>query len=1278
MQRSFFPFLKRYQQNFLKFFQRTKKVSSVSEDPSGLGDSHKQSSRAFEENADYMAALKEFSDAEQDQAQVILNWTSSIMQENQRPALTGDSHRDLKELIQAIYRISGLFDATFYRRKYMCDIPVEAAIGPLEHFMLYGRYNGNNPNAYFDYLGYLINHPDVRKSGIDPCLHFTWYGWKESRDPGAGFDANAYLKQNGDIAAAGISPFQHFMMKGRGEGRDPLPKPTSEATRPHASQTTAFGGGSGTIILVSHDSGVGGAQKVVQSYAKWIRDSTSYDVRLVTMRGGGLMHEFIAIGPTFNIEDHAPETVAEALETFCGPDVRAIFLNSVSSGGFLNHWAVDTPVLSYIHELPKLLESHPDELSLIRDRATTIIGGSEAVRIALRDTFHMPSERLEMVPGFIDETTEITSFEGKCEAKEQVGIPAHVLVVAACGVMHWRKSPKLFIEVAEKVLARTDLPVQFVWVGGGEDHEECQALVDELGLSERVLITGYEPDVQRYLNAADIFLLPSEEDPFPLVCLMAAQAQSPVVCFDDAGGMPEFVSQGCGVTAPYLDADAMAEATLKYLQDGDLRLEHGRTGQKIVRDKYTIRGAGPRLFALTRDAANLRPAVSVVMPNYNYEAYLPERLKTIANQTFQDFEIILLDDASPDGSVTVLEAWAKGRPATRLVVNKTNSGSPFAQWIRGMEMAKSDLIWITEADDFCEPNLLETLLPAFADRNVFLGYVKSVPVNSEGEIQGDYEELYLDRINQGRWSESYVVSDHEEASLGLGIANCIPNGSSVIFRKFDVDEGFRKQVTSMRMCGDWLFYLRAMRGGLVAYEQDPLNYHRRHGNTVTSKTEGEPMYFGELQSVRNYVQDHYRLSLDAQEKIQAFTVQDLDRFSISDEVQRDEILSGVARFTAGKSIPSVLFVASDLSPGGGQMFMLRLANAWAALGGRAILLNVGYSPTHPKVLSLIDSRITLIREWDEQAKDLAGLCTRFDIDVIHSSIWWADKYVRNQIDNLPHMPWITSMHGCHETHLADSGIDPDFYDDFTFMLGRMDEMVYTAQKNRAVFAEIGTPAHYRRIRNGVPISYETSLDRPTLGLRKTAVVLCLATRAIESKGWFAAVEMVAQLNAEGIRVDLMLIGEGPARDEISAAAPKHVHLYGHVDNLRDYIAVCDIGILPSFFVGESMPLVLLEMMGLGKPVVATDVGEIPDMIGTGNDAGGILVPLIDGALDIPAFVDALRCLAKSKRQRTETGLAAKARFLSRYSEEDMLEKYAVVYKEVIDRRALLSSRGGSR
>lgn len=76
-------------------------------------------------------------------------------------------------------------------------------------------------------------------------------------------------------------------------------------------------------------------------------------------------------------------------------------------------------------------------------------------------------------------------------------------------------------------------------------------------------------------------------------------------------------------------------------------------------------------------------------------------MKSIFNQTFQDFEVILLDDASTDNSREILHKYQEHPKVSHLIINETNSGSPFKQWEKGLAFARGEFIWIAESDDYC-------------------------------------------------------------------------------------------------------------------------------------------------------------------------------------------------------------------------------------------------------------------------------------------------------------------------------------------------------------------------------------------------------------------------------------------------------------------------------------------------------------------------------------------------------------------------------------------------
>ena len=197
----------------------------------------------------------------------------------------------------------------------------------------------------------------------------------------------------------------------------------------------------------------------------------------------------------------------------------------------------------------------------------------------------------------------------------------------------------------------------------------------------------------------------------------------------------------------------------------------------------------------------MTPLVSIIIPNYNHSRFLKQRLESVYGQTYQNFEVILLDDFSTDDSKIILQQYAAHPKTSHLIFNEKNSGSPFAQWEKGINLAKGDHIWIAESDDFCELNFLETLIPYFSYKeNIGLVYSRS---NNVDENNNFYDVFWPDNLDDKRWKTSHYNNGIEEVRNFLKFRNTIPNASACIFKKQDFDYS---KIKTMSYCGDWLFW----------------------------------------------------------------------------------------------------------------------------------------------------------------------------------------------------------------------------------------------------------------------------------------------------------------------------------------------------------------------------------------------------------------------------------------------------------------------------------------
>lgn len=240
--------------------------------------------------------------------------------------------------------------------------------------------------------------------------------------------------------------------------------------------------------------------------------------------------------------------------------------------------------------------------------------------------------------------------------------------------------------------------------------------------------------------------------------------------------------------------------------------------------------------------------VSVIMPNYNHSAYLPERLESILGQHFSDFEVILLDDHSSDNSPEILQKYASDPRVVHFLKNDSNSGSTFIQWERGLNLAQGEYIWIAESDDIADPTFLSEavrVLETWPDVGVV--FTSSVWINEKSSEIHRPDHESGDREWSGR---ELLCSEFLNGPL-------VYNASSAVFRKSLAEKVDFKVLRTFRYTGDWLFWVQVAADTRVVRLDKRLNFFRRHSGNVSFRSEREGLLFSEGFRVIRYIYEHY-------------------------------------------------------------------------------------------------------------------------------------------------------------------------------------------------------------------------------------------------------------------------------------------------------------------------------------------------------------------------------------------------------------------------------------
>lgn len=658
------------------------------------------------------------------------------------------------------------------------------------------------------------------------------------------------------------------------------------------------------------------------------------------------------------------------------------------------------------------------------------------------------------------------------------------------------------------------------------------------------------------------------------------------------------------------------------------------------------------------------PLVSIIVPNYNHAEYLDQRLRSIYNQTYKNFEVILLDDNSSDASRGVLSRYQSIYPEnTRTLFNKENSGSVFFQWQKGIAEAKGALVWIAESDDWASENFLETLVPFFENSAVSMAYCWTNFMSGSGDEQIWSLGEYLSEIDPEKWKSSFVETAAQSFRYDFSLKNIIPNGSSAIFRKpSDITEFMPADWPKMKTCGDWYFYLNLLKGGLLAYSPDASNFYRIHNQNTSVKSYADKKFYEEHQTIACTLQENYRVDETIWQmqidRLKAQWRQNSKNYK-SDDLEKVYSLAKIKRAARSRK-PNILMASFGFCAGGGETFPIQLANLLRNEGFSVTFLDCAQDEEIPEIRAALSPEIPVLTNLS----DLNQIVDDFDIDIIHSHHAWVDNTILDILDPNSPAKTVVSLHGMYETidQASLKTILPR-------LVERTGQLIYTAEKNLTALTESGliTKNDIPRIDNALPKHDVTPVSRDDFNIPNDAFVLANVSRAFDFKGWEEAIAATTLARKKCDKdIHLVLIGEGPVYEKLRReGTPDFVHLLGFQSDVRGFFAMSEMGLLSTRFKGESFPLVLIDCLLAGRPVLATDAGEIEYMLSSDKGKAGIIVPLENWEIPIEELADAMVAAATDTRLYQSVSDSVDAARI-KFDPSLMVKKYSSIYEELAE------------
>ncbi|MBR0560122.1 glycoside hydrolase family 99-like domain-containing protein [Neokomagataea sp. TBRC 2177] len=617
------------------------------------------------------------------------------------------------------------------------------------------------------------------------------------------------------------------------------------------------------LLLIGHDAFPAGSQTLLLEIARTLKSTRGIDLRFILLDGGALLDQYRALAPVDILPPDTPDLSAKLTQLRHNGFHHAILNSAASSpiSAALNSAQIAFTFL--IHELPYIIQERHlrPSLDIACTLAQTIITPAPFVAHQL---LLSNNPKLHILPQGLYTHIQYSTATRQ-NLRTHIGINESEKLIIGIGYADIRKGFDLFIQLWRNLPSTTHA----VWLGDIDPtlHKGLARDLEYASKSKRFHLLGHVKNINEWLSAADFFTLTSREDPYPSVVLEAIAAGLPCLAFNETGGIPDLLHS--------LNAEPHALLQHHILPFGhiqEMALTLSKSPAPTAQQRKLQSNRMAQRFNFTHYADRLLsytipdlPRVSVIVPSYNYAHYLAQRLASIFAQTHPILEIIVLDDASQDGSPTIAKETARHWGRTiRLVTSRTPSGSVFHQWQKGLELARGEWVWIAEADDLCDSTFIETLLnAALQTPNAVMAFCDSRAIDTEGRVLYPSYKPYC--------AESTgILLDHDACFNGrnfiqscLSERNTILNVSSAIFKRTALRKALQRcknDLKTYKIAGDWRTYIELLDhdNAEVIYLSKTLNSHRRHDQSATHSLD-YTIHLNEIQSIHTLLQRRFTL-----------------------------------------------------------------------------------------------------------------------------------------------------------------------------------------------------------------------------------------------------------------------------------------------------------------------------------------------------------------------------------------------------------------------------------
>jgi glycosyltransferase involved in cell wall biosynthesis len=300
------------------------------------------------------------------------------------------------------------------------------------------------------------------------------------------------------------------------------------------------------------------------------------------------------------------------------------------------------------------------------------------------------------------------------------------------------------------------------------------------------------------------------------------------------------------------------------------------------------------------------------------------------------------------------------------------------------------------------------------------------------------------------------------------------------------------------------------------------------------------------------------------------------------------------------------------------------------------------------------------------------------IDIVNSHLFHSDSFLTKVLSKRK-IPIVMTEHGCYLYVVKEEFTTEE---NILRILNRVDGVIDISENNRRNLQRFisNRDLEFRRINNGIlrfaGDSRETVQLKRKMGIGVDDFVFGMVARGLKEKGWNIAIEAFKEVQKElgqrSSKLHLVLIGDSDylrsLKETVTSESLSHVYFAGNIKAPLAWIDCFDVGLLPTYFEGESLPMTIIEYLSCGKPVIASDAGGIRDMLTVEDRYAGIILDIKgqDMAGNVSKLKQAMLVYIKNKEILSDHKNTAEQCF-KKFDIENIARQYEDFFQELVKR-----------